>query len=1031
MSSQHKSKRTKADALPPLTDSSNSSSSERKETKQRTSTKRSSGAPGKSAKTNSRSKNKMSSHAGSSELCFSATDECVELFGESGTTPGGLRQIEEVASSSSRSLLKKKIGRALLLKSQSAGEETKEEISAEDNNNETKLSSKRHKFKRRQSSQSTASMQKDSCSSIPNLSFSSSPSSSLSFSRDRAGRKQHKQTSKQHKHERKLPQDVETNTSVKNKIARIELSRKQQQEQLDNLASETEERTLETRLKDIVPSSPAITEEKPKKKKKHREHSDKDLTASSSDLSSSRASDLRSRSSQELSVTTPKKKVKRRSSSSASTTTKTKVRRAPASPGEDLDIKPIRRDSDNDGDKIPSPTLVKSMPTNSSRRRSSKTRKHRHYRGENVLSEGEPSLRDQRNSHSHDSSSFSKAVVAAAVNDATVHGRAFSSHDVKDKVAFEELSRDPICSKHFRNMGQSFKAKIPPPPPPPTYSPPSSPGKKQKTTTTVSASPHRATKVNRVSLSSPSSPQSLIKGHSWRDRKPFGSSVRSSVDDSCASVPGETASDAVKNILEESEIYNHELKYKVALLESVFDDVHHAPAEMDNGDDKIVPMKRRGSKKQHKKRQGALPLRDAGEVMPTITQSKGLSSLDTKDAVDVERGLGGAEGDDDATKGTISTSLMHRRSSTATIETLVRMFNVKEDRGARQRVCLIGVLIFSIIAIVITIVTGLKATNSATAEHSTLSGPTAPPTSFQQDVLPDYTQSAFENPISPQARAFYWLEHDTDRMSWSAGVARQRFVLATLFYASQGEHWKFSENWLSYDQPECDWYTHQFTSICDVAQRYHTLSLPNNSLRGTLPEEIELLSALSIVQLQDNELRGTLPSRIWSSWEHLVFMNLYNNKFSGTLSSEIGLLANSRHLNTLSFRTNQFSGAIPSELGLLALEFLSLSDNSFTSTLPADLGSLSNVREIYLYKNNFVGTIPSAIGLLTNLTRLEMHDNNLSGTVPQEICDLVSMGILTTLTVDCDKVQCTCGCDCAASKSLVRKTIFDESEGEK
>ena len=964
----------------------------------------------------------MSSHTSSSDPYFSATDDSVELFGESGITPRGLDQIEEITSSSARSLLKKRKGLVLLLKPQATGEETKEEISADDNNNN-------NESKRRQSSQSTTSKRKDESSTL-DLSLSSSRSNSLSSSRDSAGRKQNTRTSKHHKHERKLPQDVETNTSVKNRIARLELKKKHQQEQLDKLAFETEEHTLETRLEEIVPSSPMMTEEKPKKKKKHRELSDKDLTASSSDLSSSRVSDHRSKSSQESSVITPKKKKekkkeKRRSSSSVSTT-KDKVQRAPASPGEDLDMKPMRRNSHVD--MISGSVPVKSMPTNSSRRRSSKTHKYKHHRSDNVPSEDESSSQDQRKSLAHDSS-FSKAVVAAAVNDATVHGRAFSSHDVKDKKAFEELSRDPICSKHFRNMGQSFKAKIPPPPPPPTYPPPNSPGRKQKATTTIPASPRQATKTNRASLSSPSSPQSL-KGHSWRDRRPFGSSARSSVDDSCASVPGETASDAVKHVLEDSEIDNHELKYKVALLESVFDDVHHAPAGVDNGDDQIIPPKRRGSKKQHKRKQGDVPLRDIGEVIPTITEGKDLSGLGTRDVVDVEKGLVGDDGDDEATKVTVSLSSMQRRSSAHSIETLVRIFNMKEEGAERRCVWLMGVLVFFIIGIVAAIVVGVAAIDSDTAGHSTLSGPTAPPTSFQQDVLPEYTQLAFQNPISPQARAFYWLEHDTDRMSWSAGAARQRLVLATLFYATQGDHWKSSENWLSYDQSECDWYTFQFNSICDVAQRYHTLSLSDNSLRGTLPEEIELLSALNIVQLQDNELTGTLPSRIWSSWDHLVFMNLYNNKFSGTLSSEIGLLANSRHLNTLSFRTNQFSGALPSELGLLSLEFLTLSDNKFTSTLPAYLGGLSSVREMYLYKNNFVGTIPSALGLLTNLTRLEMHNNNLSGTVPQELCDLVAMGILVTLTVDCDKVICTCGCDCGTSKSLAHNTIFDESKGD-
>lgn len=596
--------------------------------------------------------------------------------------------------------------------------------------------------------------------------------------------------------------------------------------------------------------------------------------------------------------------------------------------------------------------------------------------------------------------SFTKAVVAAAVSDATVHGRPFGQKDVRHKEAMSVLSSDPACSQYLHSMGQSFKTKAKTPP----------------------TSPQRRGTANNNSSSAAEQQLVMTDGSSSTNRRGSFFMNRSSIQS--ASVPGSpplsplfpghhdhSASGAAKEALEESET-NPELKFKIQLLESLFDDMDEKlspgrpespSARVDEGDAKVGG--RRPSRAN--KSQVIVPPRDIEKDVSLIKEAP----------FDLENGR--ASLSDDMTK-----SITQRRSSVSSLSGIFRM----DDYGLKRRIhCLIGLAIVIVFGMIAVVVLFEMARND---NSGGLDMPTMAPTSFKYDVLPDYTLLAFGYPASPQSRAYYWLENDVNRGDLSAGVALQRFVLATLFYATRGDHWSRNLSWMAYPESECDWYNNKFNSICNGARQLHTLSLPDNALQGTIPEELELLSSLNIVELQNNDLHGKFPRRIWSSWKHLVFLNLQNNSLSGTLPSDIGALAIATNLNTLNLRSNQFSGYLPTELGLLKVEFMSLSGNRFSSTLPTELGTLLNLEDLYLYDNSFRGTIPSTLGQLSKLTRLELHNNNLSGSVPQELCDLLYRGNLTTLTVDCARVRCTCGCDCTATMEHFEvDTVFDKDDG--
>lgn len=531
--------------------------------------------------------------------------------------------------------------------------------------------------------------------------------------------------------------------------------------------------------------------------------------------------------------------------------------------------------------------------------------------------------------------SLAKAVVAAAVSDATINGRTFSQKDLRSMDAMAQLSSDPVCSRHLQAVGQSFKAK------------------------------------------------------------------QTGVDDGFAQ--------------------DGEIKYKIRLLENLFEDA--SPSSTPNNGDQRRPVDPPGApsrmldsgdakvsshRSHHQMGAVVLPPRDIDEDVPLIGS-------------DMEKG----EGSDSATDVTQRLSSSHRISLSSGSGT--RSGRVDEGKATRRIQRLFVLSLALIVGLVITIAVSKVGSNSSL--RPTSNAATMPHTAFHQNSLPEYTQQVLLQG-GPQNKAYSWVNQDPAITALSAERAIQRFVLATFFYATHGDRWKRSVSWMAYDD-ECRWYTHVFHTVCNGARRYHTLSLPDNALAGTLPEEMELLSSLNIVQLQDNQLTGKLPRRIWSSWDQLVFLNLYNNSLTGTLPSDVGHLATASNLNTLNLRKNQFMGKLPSELGLLPLEFLSLSDNWFSGALPSELGLLSNAAALYLYDNHFSGTIPTTLGQLSKLTRLELHNNDLSGTVPVELCDLLSTssGQLTSLSVDCAKVRCACGCDCTKGLSLLQDSLFDAGGG--
>jgi len=132
----------------------------------------------------------------------------------------------------------------------------------------------------------------------------------------------------------------------------------------------------------------------------------------------------------------------------------------------------------------------------------------------------------------------------------------------------------------------------------------------------------------------------------------------------------------------------------------------------------------------------------------------------------------------------------------------------------------------------------------------------------------------------------------------------------------------------------------------------------------------EALEKLQLLDLSQNlNLTGTLWSNV-SGWKgSLTALKLFQNSLTGSIPSEVGLLS---HLLYLDLGSNRLEKTIPPELGALKkLRALLLNDNFITGQIPAQLGNLSDIADLELDGNwNLTGPIIPRLWSFLNLVRL-------------------------------------------------------------
>lgn len=158
------------------------------------------------------------------------------------------------------------------------------------------------------------------------------------------------------------------------------------------------------------------------------------------------------------------------------------------------------------------------------------------------------------------------------------------------------------------------------------------------------------------------------------------------------------------------------------------------------------------------------------------------------------------------------------------------------------------------------------------------------------------------------------------------------------------------------------------------------MSLYNNELKGSLPQNIGNMTSLQQLQLQNNVLEGFLPESI-GNMTRLRMFNASNNRITGGILPSFQFMAS---LQSLDLHNNHLTYGLPIEIGYItSLQYLDLSQNGIAGTLPATIQGLQNLKYFDISDNSFSGNVPSTFGNLQfNLDYYDLSKNAFVTSLP-------------------------------------------------
>ncbi|KAI3503758.1 hypothetical protein L1887_32207 [Cichorium endivia] len=240
------------------------------------------------------------------------------------------------------------------------------------------------------------------------------------------------------------------------------------------------------------------------------------------------------------------------------------------------------------------------------------------------------------------------------------------------------------------------------------------------------------------------------------------------------------------------------------------------------------------------------------------------------------------------------------------------------------------------------------------------------------------------------------------------------------------------------DPNPCNWQQIQ----CSRDNRVTRIQAGNQNLEGSLPQTLNNLTELQVLEFQNNQLTGPLPSLSGLTQLQNLLLN-YNNLssipsdffdgmsslqhvyldyngfsswsipdslksastmqvFSATSANITGKIPDFfggdafAGLTTLHLSYNYLEGGLPSSFSGSSIQSLWLNGQKSRSRLNGTLDVLQNMTQLteaWLHGNSFSGPLPDFSGL-NELQNLSLRDNSLTGPVPQSLLGLQSLKVV-------------------------------------
>lgn len=177
-----------------------------------------------------------------------------------------------------------------------------------------------------------------------------------------------------------------------------------------------------------------------------------------------------------------------------------------------------------------------------------------------------------------------------------------------------------------------------------------------------------------------------------------------------------------------------------------------------------------------------------------------------------------------------------------------------------------------------------------------------------------------------------------------------------------------------------------------------SLNLQANNLQGPIPDNLQNLTSLKILDLSFNYLSSGLPN--WfHSFSQLEYLNFCSCNLQGSMSTAISNLSSTFNNLEISFNS-ELSGKIPRSFGKLCnLVSISLTGvklgQDISEVVEILSGCASNTLEsVYMGRCQLSGHLINQLGRFNRLNLLSLWGNSISGPIPESLGELPSLKTL-------------------------------------